>query len=357
MLVVARGALVGPACLLAAAGIPAESPEPRVDRARYLMGTVCQGSVFPSEGITAEGSAQALQAAFDEIARLEAVLSDYREDSELSRMNREAGAAPFPCSSDLFEFLLAAIGYSRETGGAFDVTAAPLVSLWDLRGAGRIPSSAEIERARRQVGFSLLGLDRTRSTVRFQAPGMRLDPGALGKGFALDAAARTLRSRGVRSAMLDFGGQILAIGAPPGAAAWEIDVAHPLDRSRPVTSLMVRDQSVATSGSSERGLIVEGRRLGHVVDPRTGAPIEALGSATVIAATGAEADALSTALLVMGPDAGLDWASARSGIEVLYLAAEGDRIVARSTPGLDSLRAPGAAAASQKESLVGRNDE
>ncbi len=330
-----RAVLIASTCLMAMGAPRAQAP---VERARYLMGTVCEGAVFPSPGISAEEAAAALEAAFDEIARIEVFLSDYRQDSELSRLNREAGTRPFRLSSELMGFVKAAIDYSRETEGAFDITVAPLVSLWDLRGEGRTPSESEIGRALERTGYSRVIIDPEASTLSFSAPGMGLDPGALGKGYALDAAARVLRGRGQTSAMLDFGGQILAIGAPPGIEAWEIDVAHPLDRSRPARSLKLRDRSVSTSGNSEKGPIVSGRPLGHVVDPRTGRLSETLGSATVIAATAEEADALSTALLVMGPDAGLDWAAGRPGVEVLYLeAARGDRLVERSTPGFGSM--------------------
>lgn len=309
----------------AAAGRPAPPPREAakpVSRARYLMGTVCEAAAYPPGGLSARETASALEDAFDEIARIEEILSDYKESSELSRLNRDAALRPVPCSRELYDFMTAAVSYSRMTNGAFDVTVAPLVRLWDLRGAGRAASPREIEEALRHVGASLIEMDPEGRIVRFAREGMAIDPGALGKGFALDAAAAVLRRRGLRSALLDFGGQVLAIGSPPGEAAWQVDVAHPVRRGEAAITIKVKDASAATSGNSERTVMLRGRPAGHIVDPRTGLPLAARGSVTVIAASGKEADAFSTALLVMGPNEGLRWAEARPALSAVFLEAD-----------------------------------
>ena len=336
VIIVVAGLVAGPGTVVPGA------PDVRgslVERARYLMGTVCKAAAYPSEeagASTVQEVAGALEAAFDEIARLEAVLSDWRSDSELSRLNREAAAAPFPCSHDLFDFISSAIEYHRATDGAFDTAVAPLVELWDLRGEGRIPASSEIEKALGTADSSLLVLEPSQRSIRFEVPGMGLDPGALGKGYALDAAARVLRAHGIRSAMLDFGGQVLALGSPPGTDGWEIAVAHPLRRDEPILTLEIRDASVATSGNSEKRFVVDGRPLGHVLDPRTGVPLATGGSVSVIAPTGSDADAFSTALLVMGPDEGLEWVSHRKNLSAVYLDVNGSgELRVRATPGLE----------------------
>ena len=311
----------------------AAAPEP-VARARYLMGTVCEVTAYSPE------AAPALDAALDEIARLEAILSDYRQDSELSRLNRQPPSVPFPCSPDLYGFLRLAAGYGRETGGAFDITVGPLVKLWDLRGVGRSASQAEVAAALLAVGHARLSIDDAARTATLLAPGMVLDPGALGKGFALDAAARLLRDRGVAAALLDFGGQLLAIGAPPGADGWEVGLAHPLRRDEAAFPIRLKDASLSTSGNSQRSVRVAGLALGHVVDPRTGRPLTTTGSASVIAATGAEADALSTALLVMGPEEGLRWAALRRGVAAAFLDVGPDgSLRVRSTSAFPTLPA------------------
>lgn len=305
-----------PAAMAGTGAAPQESSSAPVSRARYLMGTVCEAVVYGN------GAAGAIDAAFDEIARLEQVLSDYRDDSALSRLNRAAGLGPVVCPPDLYDFITAAVGFSRETEGAFDITVGPLIGVWDLRGHGRLASPAELREAMGRVGWFRIGRDDASRSIDLPE-GMRLDPGALGKGYALDAAARVLRCRGVTAALLDFGGQILAMGAPHGEEAWEVSVAHPLRRDEVALTLRVRDASISTSGNSEKRIETERLDLGHIVDPRSGLTVTTRGSATVIAPTGAEADAWSTALLVMGPDVGLRWAERRTGIAALYLDVDG----------------------------------
>lgn len=295
----------------------ASATETPVSRSRFLMGTLCEAAAY------GEGAGPAIEAAFNEMARLEQILSDYRDDSELTGLNQRAGSGPVACSTDLFEFLSEAVRHSRDTGGAFDITVGPLMRVWDLRGRGRLPSTGEIASALRLTGWSRIELDAGSGMVSLP-PGMSLDPGALGKGFALDAAARVLRERGIRSALLDFGGQVLALDPPPGATAWEVDVAHPLRRDMAAVTIHVRNVSVSTSGNSERGV--------HVIDPRTGQPVHGPRSATVISPNAAQADALSTALLVMGPNDGLAWAASREGIAALYLEpADNDTLLMQAT--------------------------
>jgi len=322
-------------------------------RARYLMGTRCEGVAYADHE---DRAAAALEAAFDEIARLESILSDYRPDSELSRLNRGAFPAPFACSTDLFAFIRVSAGYTNRTGGAFDITIAPLVAAWDMRGAGRIAGGEEIRRALARVGSRRMTLDAERRTVRFDADGMALDPGGIGKGYALDAAARVLRSMGIESALLDFGGQMLAIGAPPGAGAWVVGVAHPLRRDEEALTVSLRDASISTSGNSERGIVVEGRDIGHIVDPSTGAPVATRRTVSVIAGTATEADALSTALLVMGPGEGLAWASEQPpGPAAIFLEVDAQgTLLVRATPGAHYNLTPGAATPAPARNEGGR---
>jgi len=320
-----------------AAGASPSGPWTQVTRARYLMGSVCEGVVYAGPDPSAKAHAAAgLEAAFEEIARLEAVLSDYKSDSELSRLNREGFPGPFACSADLYDFLSQAARYSHDTGGAFDITVAPLVTLWDLRGPGRLPEPAQVRATLDRVGISKLKLDASSRRAAFGSRGMAVDPGALGKGYALDAAAGVLRSRGITSALLDFGGQVIAIGAPPGTEAWEVSLAHPSTREEPALTLELRDASISTSGNSERWLKVGQRDIGHVLDPRTGEPSAARGSASAIAPTGAEADAASTAMLVMGPERGLVWASARPHLSIVFLeSGEAGQVRVRATPNVN----------------------
>ena len=223
-------------------------------------------------------------------------MSSWREDSELSRVNRDAaGPNGAACSRDLADAVALALESARETNGAFDPSIEPLNGAWDLRGRGRVPSKADCERARARVGWTCVHLDRVAGTVRFERAGMGLDLGGIGKGIALDRARDMLRARGVARGVINFGGEVLSYGG-----THPIDVADPADRMRPAVTLTVADAAVSTSAQSERGVDVRGVHYGHILDPRTGRPVATRASVTVVARSAAEADARSTALLVMG---------------------------------------------------------
>ncbi|MBI4064611.1 MAG: FAD:protein FMN transferase [Elusimicrobia bacterium] len=291
----------------------------QIRRVQYLMGTVCE---IEAHGSTQTELEEALSAAFGEIARLEAMLSNWRGDSEISRFNHHPYRRPFALSAELFEALLSAQRQSELTGGAFDVTVEPLTVLWDLRGAGRVPRPQEIARALRSVGHGRMILDETRRTATFTRARMGVDLGGIGKGYALDRAAIVLKEKGIHNALLNFGGQILALGSPPGAKAWRVRVADPFDSRRAAVETFLSNQSLATSSQKERELVSGGRRVGHIIDPKTGRPVEMEGSVTVVAASASEADALSTALLVMGPGKGIQWLERNRQVSAFYLIKE-----------------------------------
>lgn len=301
----------------------------RVERSAYVMGTVLRLEVA---GATRTCALAAAEAALAEIERLEAVLSSWREDSELGRLNASRTTVPSPASTELRGLLAEAAGWREATGGAFDPAIGALIDAWDFRGAGRVPATAELAAALQATGLA---------ACYDVAVGRRLqercwlDSGGFGKGAALRAAAGVLRAHGVSRATLDLGGQLQVLGP-----ALPVAVAHPSERSRPVRALRVADASVATSAQSERFLELDGVRYGHVLDPRTGVPVAAWGSVTVVAADAFAADALSTALFVMGPEAALAWARSRADIGVLVLELRGDDLVASWNPALESFLVP-----------------
>jgi thiamine biosynthesis lipoprotein len=306
--------------LLGATGAAASSgpiPDP-VLRGRFLMGAVCQITAY---GDDPGDTARSLEAALDAIEQAEALLSTWREDTELARVNRAAAKQRAALSPELAAFVGRVLALAATTQGAFDPTVGALIDAWDLRGDGRVPSPGALRDALASVGFRRVELDGGVLSVRFHAPGLWLDTGAAGKGYALDLAADVLRGHGLASFLLDFGGQVLAAGAPPGRAAWSVAVADPGHRSEPALILSLRDSSVATSSQWERGRQIGGRWIGHILDPRSGEPVAWRGSATVVAASALEADALATGLFVMGPGDGLAWASTRKGVGLAYLSA------------------------------------
>jgi FAD:protein FMN transferase len=309
-----------------ASGEPSASPS-TVARARFLMGTRLS-IVLPAPAPEAT-----FDTAFAEVERLDAVMSNWIDTSELGRMNSAAAAGAFSCSPDLFAAIDSALHWAEVTGGAFDPTVEPLTRAYGLRGReGRIEPVATgsgttgspgdrvglSSRPRAPVGWRHVRIGRPGRTVEFDQKGVGIDLGGIGKGIALDAAARVLVRRRIDNALLDFGGQILALGSPPGRIAWPVAIADPLLRGRAVEWIEMRDGSVSTSGNSERAIAGEGGPIGHILDPVGQAPAAFEGSVTVIAADATSADALSTALFVMGPGRGTVWAD-QHRVAVLYL--------------------------------------
>ncbi len=295
-----------------------------VERERYLMGTRCTILLQGDDRAALDAAATA---AFDEIARLEAVTSNWREDSELARFHAAALHRPgeaIDVSADLFDVLARAKAWTVRTGGAFDATVEPLIRSYDLRGSGRIPSEGERVRAADLVRGGAVELDAAARRVALPDAGMAFDLGGIAKGWALDRAVATMRTRGVERALLNFGGQVYGLGHPVGADAWTVELASNQDRTHGVATVRLRDRSVSTTASSERALQVEGRLINHVLDPRTGLPAAAWGAACVLATSATDADCASTALYVMGPTAGREWIATQPDLEAVLLIDDSD---------------------------------
>lgn len=244
-------------------------------------------------------SVPAARAALDVANRLEAMLTVFRDTSDLVAVNRSAAHGPVVVPPELFDVLCRAADVHRDTGGAFDITTTPLSRCWGfLYREGRLPAQADIDLARASVGMSGVTLDTAASTVCFDRPGLEMNLGAIGKGYALDRMASALRDQGVTRALLSAGySSVLAVGPRP----WRIDLRSPA-REVPLAHLAVREGAVGTSGAGEQFVIVDGVRYGHVLDPRTGWPASGTLSASVITTTAAAADALSTAFLIGGAE-------------------------------------------------------
>ena len=244
--------------------------------------------------------APAARAALEEIDRLEAELSVFRQDSFISNVNRRAAHAPVALPPHILDLLTRCQWWHQETDGAFDITTTPLSRCWGfLRREGRVPGDAEIAAARGLVGLDRVAVDGATGTVACPQRGTELNLGAIGKGYALDCAGSVLRSACVPHALLSAGrSSLLAIGGRSGG--WWIDLVSPLLPDGPIASLRIRNAGVGTSGTGEQFVLADGRRYGHVIDPRTGWPATGTVSATVVASDAATADALSTAFFVGG---------------------------------------------------------
>lgn len=255
---------------------------------------------------------EAALAALDRIDHLEDQLSVYRESSEISYLNRTATLGPVEVEAELFALLERAVDLYHQTGGAFDVTAGRLSQVWGFkRRQGSIPTATELADARESIGSELLELDGSDHSVRFRRDGLEINLGSIGKGYALDRAAGELLAAGIDDFLLHGGNSsVLARGthgAVAGIAGWSVGVRNPLDPADRLGHLRLVDQALATSGSGAQFFIHEGRRYGHILDPRSGWPAEGVLSATVVASCAADADALATAFYVMGVDGARDY--------------------------------------------------
>lgn len=321
--------------LLGVPGLVAAAPGQRgaviVERRTVLMGTELLARVVASD--RADGVA-AVEAAFQRVAQADALLSTWREDTELMRLNRVAAGMGMSVSEPLWHLLREARRWRDATEGAFDPAVGALVGLWDLRGVGRRPTEAEVADALQVTGLDCFSFDPMRRAVERRAARCRLDAGGFGKGVGLRWAVQALREHGVSSALLNFGGQVLALGTPPDGDGWRVTVAHPSERDTPVVELVLRDRSASTSAQAVRFVTADGERYGHVLDPRIGRPVPGWGSVTVVHPDPMVADVLSTALLVLGPEAGLAWLEGREEIAALFLVERDGRVVASWNPSM-----------------------
>jgi thiamine biosynthesis lipoprotein len=273
---------------------------------------------------------QAAVEALDLVDRLEEQMSVFRQTSEVAKINRSAAEAPVPVEPRLFELLQLAVRLHAETEGAFDITAGPLWRVWGFaRRQGTIPTDEQLEEALARVGTQRMQLDPQRQTIRFRQPGVELNLGSIGKGYALDRCAELLQGAGVNDFLIHGGlSSVLARGSAgqtyqnlPGGepAGWIVSVPHPWARGRAVAEIRLRDRTLATSGTRKQFFRHRGRRYGHILDPRTGRPAEGIYSATVISADAATADALSTAFYVMGVEKAMEFCKKRPGLATVLV--------------------------------------
>ena len=231
-------------------------------------------------------------------------MSHYKPDSPLSRVNREAARRPVAIDPELFDFIAAATGYGRDSGGAFDITVGPLMKAWGFFGGeGRVPPAAELAAARRRVGAAHVVLNPASRTIAFDEPGVELDLGGIAKGYAVDRAVAMLARRQIAAALVSAGGStIYALGAPPGRDSWPIAIQDPIDSRKTALTLQLKDRALSVAGRSEKSFEAGGVTYSHIMDPRTGMPAQGVLSVVVLARTGTDGDALDDAFFVLGPE-------------------------------------------------------
>jgi thiamine biosynthesis lipoprotein len=248
---------------------------------------------------------------FEEVDRVDGLLSNYRESSELSRINREAFSHEVTTDPETFRFLETCLGWSERSRGTFDISVGKLMKVWKFFGAsGAFPSPEELAAAREDVGWEKIRLDSAQRTVRFLSSGVELDPGGIGKGYAVDRAVRVLRAKQVDAALLSAGSSTIyalgappyALGAPPGEMGWKVRVPGVGAGENTISTVILRDTSLSTANLSEKHFVDDGHFYGAIMDPRTLRPVEGTLQVTVISASATDSDALSNALFVLGPE-------------------------------------------------------
>lgn len=299
------------ALLALVSAVPASEATTQV---RYVMGTLY---TVEAEGPQAK---DAVEAAFAELHRLDASLSTYKADSELSQVNRQAGHGWTPVSAETAGLVSKALSLAEETGGAFDPTVGPLVSLWGFKHLDyHVPTDAAIHDAMQHVGWRYLAVDRVHPAVSLAKPGMAIDLGATAKGYAVDRAIALLKSRGMTRARVDAGGNQGVWGKPTDH--WTFGVKHPRQEGDVLGMIRLSGGGIATAGDAERGFWKDGVRYGHILNPATGRPATGMLSVTVVAPTAEEADALDTPLYVLGVEKGRKLLERHPGCEALFVEA------------------------------------
>jgi thiamine biosynthesis lipoprotein len=280
---------------------------PGLERHEYSltrMGTLVRVVLYTRDEEQAQRAASAV---FDRIEALEDALSDYRDESELNRLTREAVNRPQAVSPELFYVLKQSQKFSQLSSGAFDITIGPVVRLWrEARRAHRLPEAAKLEKARELVDYRNIELDPGTRTVMLKRHGMQLDLGGIAKGYAADQALEALQARETHTALIALGGDIRVSGIPPGTHGWKIDVENPDSQGRKsLCTVQLQGGAISTSGDTQQFLESGGERISHIINPASGLGLKTAASTTVIAQDGITADALATALSVMPVEQGL----------------------------------------------------
>jgi FAD:protein FMN transferase len=314
-------AAIGLTLALVATGRPDGLQARRFEFAEPHMGTAFTIVLYTGDEATAS---RASKAAFERIKSLDKTLTDYDPESELMRLSDKAGGPPVAVSPDLFEVVARSKALYERSGGAFDISIAPVVRLWRrARREKTLPDPQLLARARALVGSDAIELDAEHRTIRLARPGMKLDVGGIAKGYASEEAIKVLKREGISSALVAGSGDIVVSDPPPGRPGWRISVAPLKAESNGEASsgpmIWLKNAAVSTSGDAEQFVEIDGVRYSHVLDPKTGLGLTERRSVTVIAPEGITADGLDTAACVLGPEKGLALIESTPGAAGLFV--------------------------------------
>ena len=272
----------------------------RFEASRDAMGGTFTVVVYGADRAQVEGAAAL---ALEEAVRLDQLLSNYKQSSEWSRVNREARERATVVSRELFNLLAACQRYSEQSEGSFDITVGPLMRVWGFyKGSGKLPHRAEIREALGKIGSRHIQLDASSSTVRFSQSALEMDPGGIGKGYAVDRMVEVLKQSKVTSAFISASGSSLyGLGHPPSEPrGWRVNIRHPREANREIQEVFLRNESLSTSGSQEKFFTAEGKVYSHIMDPRTGYPAQGRLQVSVVAAKALDSEAWTKPIFIQG---------------------------------------------------------
>ena len=287
-------------------------------RTQFIMGTLVEVTVSHSDPDVIQA---VTTQAFDEMKRIEQLMSTYIPDSEISRINRAAGKEAIPVSPEVEEVIREGLYWSEQSSGAFDITVEPLVYLWDFDGEKEIiPSENTLRKTASLVNYK--DIEVKDHTVQLKRRGMAINVGGLAKGYAVDRAISILRAK-VKNGIVNAGGDLFAFGQKKPQTPWSIGLQHPRKPQELLAAFAVQNQGIATSGDYQRYFIKDGVRYHHIFDPHTGKPARLMISTTIITTEVMDADALATAVFVMGPDKGIEWVDSMDNVEAMLMLKDG----------------------------------
>jgi len=291
----------------------------QVKETREMMGTFVTITVMAEDEAAAR---DALNKSFEEVQRVSDLMSRFSQNNSVYQLNNFGYNKTVVVEPELASMMEKSLYYSNVSGGAFDITVVPILNLWNTaKNTSRVPTPEEINETLRHVGYAKLVVDSNASTAYFTEPNMSITLDGIAKGYAVDKAIETLQSLGIQHALVDAGGDMRALGSKPDGSSWAIALQNPRDEGDYLTIINLTGKSVATSGDYEQYFMLENKRMHHIVDPRTGQSAEECISVTVLSEKAVDADALATALFVMGPERGIALAEYLPDTEALVITS------------------------------------
>jgi FAD:protein FMN transferase len=307
-------------------------------RSELLLGTICEITLVDA---SKELRSAVFDDAFNTIRAMDALMSIYRGDSEISRVNREAVLKAVTVSPDLFFVVEKSKELSAITKGAFDITTLPLSQMWGFtHGEGRMPTAEDIAAVLDKIGSRNIILEpqeKGQGSIRFEKDGVQIDLGGIAKGYICDVVAAHVKKYGIKSAMVNIGGTIFAYGKPSHRPYWAVGIRDPRDKSKSVKAVILDNKALATSGDYEQFFIKDGKRYTHIIDPRTGWPASGMLAVTVCCQSAMVADAFSTGLFVLGPEESMKLLSIMKGIDAFMIYEDGNEMKQKESASFSKL--------------------